>query len=63
MTEFSSRRRRTIGQIFAVPLLLALATLVGLVVGLTGGGTRDLLAWLLLILPLAAIAWAWARRS
>ena len=63
MTEFSSRRRRNIGQIFAVPLLLALATLAGLVMGLTGGGMRDLLAWLLMILPLAAIAWAWAQRN
>ena len=63
MTRLSERRRRDLGHIFAIPLLLALATLAGLVIGLTGGGMRDLLAWLLLILPLAAIAWAWARRS
>jgi hypothetical protein len=54
---------RSFARVFAVPLALALATLAGLVIGLTGEGARDLLAWLLLApLPLV-FAVAWARRA
>lgn len=58
-----SRKRRTLAQVFAVPLVLALASLTGLVIGLTGEGVPDLLSWLLLALPIAALAIAWARRG
>ncbi len=57
------RRPRSPAQIFAMPLLLAIATIVGLVVGLTGEGFRDGLSWLLLALPLVVLAAAWARRG
>lgn len=57
------RRRRTLAQVFGIPLLLALATTIGLVVGLTGDGTRDALAWLLIGLPLAVLGFAWLRRG
>ncbi len=53
---------RSLARVFAVPLALALATLVGLVVGLTGEGARDVLAWLLLAPLPIAFAVAWARR-
>jgi hypothetical protein len=59
----AARRQRSLAQVFAVPLGLALFTLAGLVVGLTGEGARDLLAWLLLAPPLIAFAVAWARRA
>lgn len=58
-----ARRRRGLAAIFAVPLLLAAASIAGLVIGLTGEGARDLAAWLLLALPLAAAGWAWMRRD
>ena len=50
--------------IFAVPLLLALASIVGLVVALTGDGVRDAASWVALGVPVLAVGWAMkARRS
>ena len=50
--------------IFAVPLLLALVSIVGLVVALTGDGWRDAISWALLALPILAAGWAMrARRT
>jgi hypothetical protein len=58
----SSRQPRGTWTIFAVPLLLAVLTLLGLVVGLTGEGVRDLIAWLLLTPVPGVLVWAWFRR-
>lgn len=50
--------------IFGMPILLGIASLAGLVVGLLGDGMIDLLSWLGLGIPVAAIAWALiARRA
>ncbi|WP_279349417.1 hypothetical protein [Erythrobacter litoralis] len=43
-------------RVFAMPLVLLAATLVGLVLGLTGDGLRDVAAWILVGLPLALLA-------
>jgi len=43
---------------FAIPLILAAASIFGLVAALTGDGLRDALAWITLATPLAAVAWA-----
>ncbi len=48
---------------FAIPTLLALLSLVGLVVALTGEGWRDRLSWAALLVPLASVLWAFARQS
>ncbi|MGC6330345.1 hypothetical protein [Rhizorhabdus sp. FW153] len=48
--------------IFALPLLLAMLSIVGLVAALTGDGWRDALSWGALASPIAAILWACARR-
>ena len=56
------RKRRRLAAIFAAPLLLALASLAGLVVALTGDGWRDAAAWLGLGLPALAVAWAMRAR-
>lgn len=49
---------------FALPALLALLSLSGLVIALTGEGWRDILSWASLSAPLVAIIWAAsARRS
>lgn len=48
---------------FAIPALLALLTLLGLIVALTGDGGRDQLAWAALFVPLAAVVWAVTRHS
>lgn len=47
---------------FALPALIALATVVGLVIALTGNGWRDWMSWIALCVPLVAIGWA-ARAS
>ncbi|MDP1028597.1 hypothetical protein Q5H91_15340 [Sphingomonas sp. KR1UV-12] len=39
---------------WAIPILLALASVVGLVSALTGDGFRDGIAWVALALPVAA---------
>ncbi len=43
---------------FAMPVLIAVAGLTGLVVALTGDGWRDAASWLALGLPVAAVLWA-----
>ena len=45
---------------FAIPTLIALATVFGLVAALTGGGWRDAAAWIALAIPVAAVGWAMA---
>ncbi len=48
---------------FAVPVLLALASILGLVIALTGDGARDVLSWAALALPIVAVGWAMRRRT
>lgn len=45
---------------WAIPLLLALATAIGLVTALAGDGMADWAAWIGLGLPVAATGWALA---
>lgn len=57
-------QRRGLRAIFAIPLLLALASIVGLVIALTGDGLRDAASWAALAIPVFAVGWAMrARRS
>ncbi|WP_038216699.1 hypothetical protein [Xenophilus azovorans] len=51
------------GEVFRVPVLLGLATVVGLVSALLGDGPWDALSWLAILAPIAAVALAWRRRS
>ena len=55
--------RAGVGRVFAVPAALGIATVAGLVIGLTGDGVADVIAWLLLAVPLGALLLAWARRE
>jgi len=55
-------RPLTSRQIFQIPALLALVSLAGLISALLGAGWWDILSWLTLGLPVAAIAWAFAAR-
>ena len=50
---------KTNRQIFAVPILLGVATVAGLGAGLVGDGVWDVGAGLLLALPLAVTARCW----
>ena len=66
MIPAARKRRAARGsytRVFAIPLALLLATLCGLVSGLTGDEARDWIAWALTTLPLLALALAWARRG
>lgn len=57
-------KTRGLRAIFAIPLLLALVSIVGLVVALTGDGLRDAASSAALSIPVVAVAWAMrARRS
>lgn len=48
--------------IFRIPLLIGLFSVVGLVAALTGDGWRDVISWLSLAMPVAAVAWAMKHR-
>jgi hypothetical protein len=64
MTRPNSRiKRQSIGRTLVMPIFLAVASLMGLVIALTGNGWRDLLSVFFLALPLAATAYAWVRRG
>lgn len=56
-------RHRTTLQVFGVPILLGIATLLGLGAGLIGDGGWDVAAGLLLAAPLAITAWYWTRTA
>lgn len=45
-------KHRTLGQIFAVPLLIGAMSVVGLVAALVGDGIWDGLSWLMLVTPI-----------
>ena len=48
--------------IFALPFALALVSIVGLVVALTGDGLRDVAAWAALAIPVLVVGWAMRNR-
>ena len=48
---------------FTLPIMIAAASLGGLVVALTGDGWRDAASWVGLSIPLIAIAWAVRARA
>ena len=56
------RRKHSLGAIFAIPLLLALVSIAGLVVALTGDGVRDAASWAALAIPVLAVGWAMRTR-
>ena len=57
-------KKQGLRAIFAVPLLLAIASIIGLVVALTGDGRRAAAAWGSGAIPVCAVAWARrARRT
>ncbi|WP_159979685.1 MULTISPECIES: hypothetical protein [unclassified Novosphingobium] len=58
------RPRQSLRQVFAVPMTLAVLSLVGLIAALTGDGQRDVLSWIALGVPVLAVVWAMKfRRS
>lgn len=63
-TGTGHRRRQSLAAIFLAPVLIAIASTIGLVAALTGNGLRDLVSWIALGIPVLVVAWAlWARRA
>lgn len=59
----SKPARQSLPRIFALPLLIGLATAIGLISALTGDGWRDWLSWAMLGIPVAATVWAIRSRD
>ena len=49
-------KHRMLGQIFAVPALIGVMSIVGLVAALVGDGVWDGLSWLMLLTPVVIYA-------
>ena len=52
------RKKHGLAAIFAIPLLVALVSIAGLVVALTGDGLRDAASWFALAIPVFVVGWA-----
>lgn len=62
--RLSSESTLSMRRVFGVPLLLAIASIVGLVSALLDDGIWDALSWVTLALPILVAAWAiWFRRG
>ena len=57
------KKPQPLRRIFAAPLALALLSVAGLVVALTGDGWRDGLSWAGLAAPVLAVGWALRGRN
>ncbi|NHK26533.1 hypothetical protein FF098_001270 [Parvularcula flava] len=56
------RKRLSLRAIFAIPLFIAVTSLIGLVTALVGNDLWDALSWLTLGLPVAITIWALMKR-
>jgi hypothetical protein len=57
------RGRLSLRQVFAVPLTIAVLSIVGLISALVGDDLWDALSWLTLAIPVAVILYCWLRRA
>lgn len=57
------RPRASLSRVMAIPALLLLASITGLVLGLTGDGFPDALSWALLSIPIILALIAISRRG
>ena len=57
------RRHRTLGQIFAAPIVIGALSIVGLIAALVGDGWWDAVSWLSLTLPVLLYFFFVARRN
>ena len=62
-TGMRRRKGQGLRTIFALPLLIAVLSIIGLVSALTGDGWRDSLSWAGLAAPVIAIFWAMKARK
>jgi hypothetical protein len=57
------RNRRTLGQIFAAPIMIGALSIVGLLAALIGDGWWDAVSWLSLALPVLLYLFFVVRRK
>ena len=57
----SSDRSRLWIRVFATPILLAAATIIGLLAALLWGSVGQYVAWATVGAPVLVIAWVWVR--
>ena len=56
------RTRRSLGQVYLWPLVIGVASVLGLVSALVSDGIGDALSWALLAVPVAVGLIQWQRR-
>lgn len=56
-------RRQTNGQIFAIPALLGVLSIIGLVSALVGDGVWDGVSWVTLAIPILLCGYFFLRRG
>jgi len=56
-------RRQTNGQIFAIPLVLGVLSIVGLISALVGDGVWDSVSWATLAIPILLCGYFFLKRS
>lgn len=57
------RRRQSNGQIFAVPIVIGVLSVIGLIAALVGDGIWDGVSWLTLVIPIALCGYFFLKRS
>lgn len=57
-----SPRRQTNGQIFAMPIVLGVLSVIGLVAALVGDGVWDVASWVTLALPILLCGYFYLKR-
>jgi hypothetical protein len=62
MKPMPIQRRQTNGRIFAMPLLIGVLSLIGLVAALVGDGLWNALSWIALAIPIALCGYFLLRR-
>jgi hypothetical protein len=56
------RRRQTNGQIFAIPMVIGILSVIGLLSALIGDGVWDAVSWLTLGIPIVLCVYFFVRR-
>lgn len=58
-----TKHRQSAREVFFIPILLGMATLIGLVSALVGDGIWDGVSWLTILAPVVVVILAWRRRA
>jgi hypothetical protein len=56
-------KRLSVRRVFGVPLILAVASLIGLISALVGDDVWDVLSWVTLGAMVVVMGWYWLRRT